>query len=52
MAARLASEMCDCIDGRPARSSCTVRYVCGIGYWDMSVALLVISAVVVCMLAW
>lgn len=52
MAARLASPICQCVDGFPAASSCTARYVCGTGYWDMSVALLVISAVVVCMLAW
>lgn len=47
----------DCIcdpkrEGQPTSDSCTPRHVCGVGYWELTIALMVLSAVVVFVLAW
>jgi hypothetical protein len=52
MANRLAKPECLCNEGVLASSNCTNAHVCGVGYYQMSIALVVISAFIVCTLAW
>ncbi|WIA35824.1 hypothetical protein OEZ86_004211 [Tetradesmus obliquus] len=49
MTARMMEPDCDCSN---KKDSCDSYYVCGPGYWEMSVALLIITATIVFVLAW
>jgi hypothetical protein len=49
MTARLMQPACNCSS---REASCDSRYVCGNGYWEMTVALLAITATIVLALAW
>jgi hypothetical protein len=49
MTARLMQPACDCSN---RNATCDSHYVCGAGYWQMTVALLAITATIVLVLAW
>ena len=52
MAGRLIAAECRCTDGKVANATCTAAYVCGSGLYELSIALVIITAVIVCVLAW
>lgn len=50
MSARLATEPCNC--NTLDESICTNRYVCGVGYYELTITLVAITAFIVLVLGW